>query len=165
MFITDKVIVSFWDKVDKQGPNDCWEWQGANRGNGYGAMKLDEHVVSAHRIAWTIMNGEIPTSLLVCHHCDNKTCVNPKHLFLGTQADNMRDAYRKGRITLPANRADTQFQKGERHPGSKLTDNVVLDIRQIYQGGSVTYRDLSKYYDVDRSLIYQIVKRKKWTHI
>ena len=165
MIITDDVVDRFWAKVDRRGPDDCWEWQAAERSKGYGAFKVGGHAELAHRVIWTITNGSIPNSLFVCHHCDNPGCVNPKHLFIGSHSDNMRDAYYKGRIKMPANSVSFRYGKGENNPNSKLTDADVLDIRRLYADGGVTYRSLSEYYGVDHTLIYQVVRRKRWTHI
>ena len=164
MIITDDVIARFWIKVDRHGPDDCWEWQGADRGSGYGSMKAGKRAELAHRISWTIAKGAIPEGIYICHHCDNRACVNPSHLFAGTQSDNMLDAYRKGRIKLPYC-PEVQFQKGEGHPNSKLTNDNVRSIRRAYASGGVIYRDLAKQYGVDHTLIYQIVNRIRWTHI
>ena len=76
----------------------CWLWRGAITSTGYGHMKVGEHYEKAHRIAWRFAYGVIPDGLQVCHRCDNPPCVNPDHLFLGTQVDNLRDCYRKGRM-------------------------------------------------------------------
>jgi len=89
----------FWNKVDKT--DYCWNWTGASRGNGYGAFKVDEKVIDSHRFSYKLTNGEIPNGLFVCHKCDNKKCVNPDHLFLGTHSDNMVDAFKKGLIKIP----------------------------------------------------------------
>lgn len=80
----------FWDKVDKKGPDDCWEWTACTR-RGHGGFWLDGRLVGAHRFAWEQVNGPIPSGLHVRHSCDNPPCVNINHLRLGTHQDNMAD--------------------------------------------------------------------------
>lgn len=89
----------FFDKIEKK--KDCWIWTACKRGKtGYGAFKLNGKVIDAHRISYKLHNGEIPKGLYVCHTCDNRLCVNPNHLFLGSPKDNWQDGFNKGRIKL-----------------------------------------------------------------
>jgi hypothetical protein len=79
----------------------CWLWTACQRGNGYGCMKYNGKLIDAHRLSYMFNIGEIPLGMYVCHKCDNRLCVNPNHLFLGTAKDNYDDAVRKGRIHVP----------------------------------------------------------------
>ena len=92
----------FWSQVTK-GPG-CWEWKGAVSDTGYGNLVDSGRPVSGHRYSWQLHVGPIPADLHVCHHCDNRRCVRPDHLFLGTRSDNMRDAVAKGRHFTPFRR-------------------------------------------------------------
>lgn len=85
----------FWAKVEKS--SGCWTWTGGKLSSGYGRIRMNMKRVRAHRAAWRIAKGEIPTGMSVLHKCDNPACVNPDHLFLGTQQDNLKDMCAKGR--------------------------------------------------------------------
>ena len=87
----------FWSKVDIKGPDDCWEWQAGKHRQGYGVFKFDGKPQLAHRISWLLANTEIPEGMVVMHTCDNTPCVNPNHLCLGTQKDNVQDMKAKKR--------------------------------------------------------------------
>ena len=89
----------FWEKVQKKS-GGCWTWLGAKNNQGYGNFNVGGKFERAHRIAYCLSIGEVPAGLFVLHHCDNPSCVNPKHLFLGTQKDNMQDCLKKGRFPV-----------------------------------------------------------------
>lgn len=111
----------FWASTDKRGPDECWNWIAYTKG-GYGAIRVGGRQKSAHRVSWELHNGSIGKGLWVLHRCDNPRCVNPAHLFLGTQVDNMRDMAAKARNKPPR-------LHGTRNPMAKLTDEQCEAIR------------------------------------
>lgn len=157
----EEYIARFWSKVDIRGEDDCWEWQAA-RVLGYGIFNMDGKNRRANRLAWEFTNGPIPDGLFVCHHCDNRACVNPKHFFLGDYSDNAVDAVNKGLWPGVKNFPKDQF--GENHPRAKLTEQDVKDIRELYANG-ISEVQIAKRYNMDQTTISGIVLRKNWKHI
>jgi hypothetical protein len=159
----------FWEKVDFKGKDECWEWKGGCFSDGYGSFKIDGKTIRSHRISYELSKGEIPKSLFVCHTCDNPKCVNPNHLFLGTNKDNLQDAVKKGRIaTGDRNGTHTHPEKvarGELSGMSKLTESQVLEIRKIYAVGNITQLELARTYGMSKKGINYIINNKTWKHI
>ena len=154
----------FWAKVDKDsiaGPTgDCWLWTAARLKSGYGVFNIGPNCRSflAHRASWLIANDCIPSDRMVCHKCDVPSCVNPDHLFLGTQFDNMRDCSEKGRTRKNGLR-------GEDMPANKLTTEQVLEILRTYPASGKGYAEIGKKYGVGGDAISGILRRKTWKHL
>lgn len=135
---------------------NCWNWTGPVSSAGYGMIGINYKSRTTHRVSYEIHCGEIPTGFHVLHRCDNRKCVNPKHLFLGTQADNVADMVSKNR------HAGWSGLRGTAHGCSKLTEN---DVREIRAAVNPHVRDLAKKYGVDRNHIYAIRSGKLWKHL
>lgn len=139
----------------------CWPWNGPKGRNGYGTFEINHTYggTNAHRFAWFLGNVSLPDGLYVCHHCDNRLCVNPKHLFLGTQKDNIRDCVRKGRHGRTNNPSRWQnILRGEKHPRVKLTEDQVREIRADPRA----LKAVACQYGVSESLISLIRHRHIW---
>ena len=154
----------FWTKVDSRG--DCWLWTGGQRGNGYGCFKVNGKVLSAHRVSWVIKHGEIPTGKLILHKCNNRSCVNPKHLYVGTHKDNVADAIRAGThyFAKKSYFNTNSARKGTENGSSKLDNIKVRDIRMLRKEG-MGCRELGRLYSVDHSIISEVVNHKIWKHV
>jgi hypothetical protein len=144
----------FWNKVDKNGAGGCWNWTASCR-YGYGKFGLNGKTIQSHRLSYELANGDIPEGLIVRHKCkQNRKCVNPDHLEVGTYQDNRNDMIRDG--TLP---------KGETHGRSKLTDTQVKEIRALYAVGDITQRNLAKSFAISQREICRVVNNKSWKHL
>lgn len=153
--------VRFWKRVNKNGPTHptldrCWDWVGYSRKDGYGILGVGGNLVKVHKYSWELANGEIPSGLSVLHQCDRPCCVNPNHLYLGTQQDNIRDMSERDRIPL-----------GEDKWSAKLTVEIVLEIRKVYKpfcrrNGT---HALARRFGVSGATVQAIIKRKKWKHV
>ena len=153
-FITDPVD-RFWSRVDRSG--ECWLWTRGSTGNGYGMFSEAKHkLVLAHRYSWELANGSIPEGMFVCHTCDTPRCVRPEHLFLGTNAENMQDASRKGRLV-----GKRKPRRGEESLSAKLTAADVAEIRARLSVGE-SQSALGRRYGVTQSAIWLIKTGKNW---
>ena len=134
-------------------PNGCWLWSRPIHVRGYGRIWDGSKVVGAHRLSYELHSGPIPSGLFVCHRCDEPTCVNPEHLFLGTNADNAADCKAKGRT-----------RKGIDHNQAKLTDDAVRSVREALAAGD-RQRDIAKRFGVSQRCVSSIHRRVTWGHV
>lgn len=143
MVIAQERFFKYVEKTD-----GCWNWIGLKAPNGYGRFGLSKAIGMkyAHRVSYEFHNGEIETGKLVCHSCDNRACVNPEHLWVGTYMDNNRDRVLKGRKA--------------RMPQSKLDEVKAFIIRLIHP--VFTMDLLAKRFDVTKNAIWQVTNRKSW---
>lgn len=142
---------------------DCWEWQGARKPSGYGTLtkgsrKEDRKTITAHRYSYEAFVGPIPDGAWVLHKCDNRSCCNPEHLYLGDREQNVKDREERGRNKLP-------LLRGENHPAAKLTAREVMSIRRMYSGAWGEIQIIANIYGVHRRTISDIVRWKKWKHL
>ena len=145
----------FWKRVEKSA--GCWKWLGGLSTSGYGQVSVDDKPQRAHRYAYTIAKGPIPRGVFVLHMCDNRACVKPQHLFLGSHQDNMDDMKKK-------NRHKPYVRRGETHRDSKLQTKDVVEIRKRRVGGE-SLSDIAKDFPVDWTYISRICLRKRWAHV
>lgn len=159
------VVNRFWKQVTKT--ETCWIWAGHRNSEGYGFVRPDNTTrqIQAHRLAYALLRGVIPSGMCVCHHCDNPPCVRPDHLFLGTNKDNVRDAVQKGRMAI-----------GEANANATLTLAEVLEIRERYAAlpmspGGKRKRNgaiealIKDYSHVSRTTIYCVATGQTWKHL
>lgn len=141
----------FWSKVNKT--SDCWEWTCELTHNGYGRFRYNNKRVRAHRFAWELIHGPIPAHLYILHSCDNRKCVNPKHLRTGTQQENIQDAVDRGR-----------------HARGEICGSAILTIEQVYYirntyGKQHSLRELAHMFGIGKSTVQHIIHHRTWKHI
>lgn len=160
----------FWKLVLIHQDN-CWIWIGRFLPNGYGVFSLPHKKggEKAHRLSYSLTKGSIPNGIFVCHHCDNKACVNPDHLFLGTQKENIEDSVKKGRMHLGINHGlhkhPERAARGEINGNAKLITGQVREIRNIWKKQRESYSMIATQFGVSKSLIHLICQNKIWTHV
>lgn len=133
--------------------DSCWVWTKGKLAGGYGQVVVNKQKWTAHRLFYTAYNGPIPNGLLVCHTCDNPSCVNPEHLYCGTHKDNNRDTYTRNRMPL---------RYGDRATNvAKLTKEAAIEIKY----SSLTSKELQQKHQVHQSQISRIRAGKTWKNI
>jgi hypothetical protein len=145
----------FWNKV-KVDKDVCWLWLGAKNSGGYGSFLG----TGAHVRSYEYAKGPIPEGLCVLHSCDNPSCVNPAHLFLGTKADNSQDAWKKGRNFFQKH--PEARPKGENHANAKLNKKQIAEIRKLYASGVYYQKTLVKHFGVSQRTISLITRRESY---
>jgi len=151
--LTEKQLRAFWAKVDKRGPNECWEWTAA--GGGYGRFRAAGRSLVTSRLSYTLAFGDPPLHLDVCHTCDNPPCVNPAHLFLGTRRKNLQDCAKKNRHNAA---------RGVAAGKAKFEPAQVYEIRRRGDAGE-SRKLLAEEFDVSSPAICDIIYRKSWKHL
>lgn len=176
-YTPEKQIEVFWSRVNKDGSipthmphlGKCWEWT-AGLVDGYGVTKWNGRGEKSHRISWLISCGNVPNDLCVLHKCDNRKCVNPLHLFLGTKKDNAQDMWAKGRSNhskghkLPPKSKETlQRVRIANKARGKIDYQIANEIRQRYAAGGISQRKLAVEYGVIQQTISFVVRGITWT--
>lgn len=150
--MSDELKRRFWLKVRECLPETCWDWIGEITNVGYGRFTFKQKRTGAHRMAWMITHGNIPDGLCVCHTCDNRKCVNPGHMFLGSNAENMADKVAKKRQETGAN---------VRKKTTKITPEQALEIRARGKTGAKPTA-LAREYGLSQSFVSEVIAGKKW---
>ncbi len=150
-------LARFTSKYTKNPKTGCWIWTAGTFISGYGVFELNGRAKKAHRVSYEHYVADIPDGLIVCHRCpdgENRLCVNPDHLWLGTHQDNSDDKL-----------ANNMQPRGGLCSQSKLTEADVIEIRELYSTGLVSHADIALYKGVSRPLITKIIRREVWKHI
>lgn len=153
------VDVRFWRYVRKDG-DGCWEWVGSKNRDGYGLFSTpDRRTMGAHRMSYILSVGPIPSGMFVCHHCDNRSCVRPDHLFVGTPADNTADCRAKGRMCGPHNPVP---RYGTDQKSAKLNPAKVRELVSLWLTGEYTAKEVVSRFGVSDRALWAIIQGRNW---
>jgi hypothetical protein len=154
MAIPQSAEERFWSRVDKTShPGGCWLWSAGKDSRGYGKLYVAGKVVRTHRFSYELNVGVIMDGLFVCHTCDIRLCVNPAHLFLGTNSENVADMVSKGRQS-----------RGEKHPVSRYKEYEIVEMREKHRSG-VSIQQLARNYGMNPGTMYRILRGFRWKHV
>jgi len=166
--LTEKDKSRFWSKIEKRGPDECWEWVGCRDRGEYGNFWLCGKYYLAHRITWFLEHGSIPLGKFICHNCDNPPCCNSNHFFLGTSKENIQDAVKKGRMASGDEHylrvSPGKVPRGERNGNRKLTNLGVLEIRKRYSSGEVQWV-IAEDFGITTRQVRRVVSKESWAHV
>lgn len=157
---TETQIKRFWDKVHKT--EDCWLWLCDKNQLGYGRFAIKNSKYAAHRVSYQLAKGLIPEGFFVLHRCDTPDCVNPSHLYVGNQKDNMRDMMDRERQWWQKN--PSLIKRGEQVASAVLTEKQVKEIR-IRNDNGESGNSLAREYGIGKSTVKHILNRRSWKHI
>jgi hypothetical protein len=162
------VLQAMMDSIAPEPMSGCWLWLASVTAGGYGQIGYQGRQAYAHRVSWALHNGPIPEGMSVLHRCDVRCCINPTHLFLGNQADNMDDMRAKGRQNYALKPGVVAHNKGarspvarERHFNARLSEAAVAEIRRRHFAGE-RQRDLAREFGVVQPHISRIVRNESW---
>lgn len=147
-------LMRFWSKVDRKNKNECWNWESSKNENGYGKFCINYKLYKAHRVSYFIKYNKDPRNLLICHKCNNPSCVNPYHLFSGTHKENIEQAVSEGR---------SRIIKGSKNQLAKLQESEVIEIKKLK--GLINKHEVAKRFHVASATIYDIWADRTWSHI
>lgn len=155
------IVERILSRVKVDSKRGCWNWIGSTKGHGYASMGITYapkvfKAEAVSRISYLEFIGPIPKGLHALHTCDNPKCVNPFHIFLGTNLQNVRDKIFKGRSAVTS---------GEKNGRRKLSNPQVIKMRELYRMKSKTHRELAVLFGVSQAVAYRIVKGQSWKHI
>jgi hypothetical protein len=156
-------LQDFWSRV-RRG-RGCWLWLANRDKDGYGRFQFNGRMRKAHRVAYASVYGEPQEGLCVCHRCDVRNCVNPRHLFLGTNVENTADRQRKGRQATGARTRPECRARGEACGTSKLTARDVLRIRRLAERSTLRQADIGARFGVSQGVVSKIKRRASWAHV
>ncbi len=154
MVLTERQMNRFKHGYIVNEKTGCWEWASARYPNGFGLLNAGPKILLAHSVSCILKHGKIPKGKVVCHKCDNKPCVNPEHLFIGTQAENLEDMKNKGRGS-----------DGEKNGMAVLSPRSVRLIRLIRKFGDFTYEEIAALFGVSYTCVQLIVSKKGWKNV
>ena len=163
LILTEKQSRNFWRKVDKSHVGGCWLWTAAKIPHGYGYFSMDRRPTYVHRLSYQIHKGPIPPGINVCHNCpsgDNPSCVNPEHLWLGTQMQNQHDMIRKGR-----DRKATGDRAGGRTKPESFAQKVTREMALAILASTDSHASLGRKYGISTTTVWSIRTGKTWKHL